>query len=79
MQVSQGKTRKRTVRLYQLTEDGRRLLAGTIAAASPVELVAKWRTFLATAPRGVYVATYRGVTLLGIEAADEAAHVALAA
>ena len=70
--------RKRTVKLYLLTDDGRRLLAGKIEAATPVELVAKWRAFLATSARGVYIATYRGATL-GLEAASEAAHAALAA
>ena len=78
MQEWQGKSRKRTIRLYRITDDGRRLFSGTIAAASPVKLVAHWRAFLATAPRGVYIAHYRGETL-GLEAAAEAAHVALAA
>ena len=70
--------RKRTVKLYRLNEDGRKLFAGTIQAGSPLELVTLWRAFLATAARGVYVAHYRGVTL-GLEAADEASHVAMAA
>jgi hypothetical protein len=74
MQV--GKTRKRTIRLYRLTVDGRRLLAGTIEAASPAEFVAHWQAFLAT--RGVYIAYYRGETL-ALDAAAQAAHVALAA
>lgn len=78
MRVRQARTRKRTIRLYRLTDDGRRLLAGTIAAGSPAELVAHWVAFLATATRGVYIAYYRGETL-GLEAAAEAAHVALAA
>jgi hypothetical protein len=70
--------RKRTIKLYAITDDGRRLLAGTIEAASPVEVVAKWRAFLATASHGVYVATYRGATL-GLEMSAEAAHTGLAA
>jgi hypothetical protein len=80
MQALQARPRKRTIRLYRLTDDGRRLLAGTIAAAaaSPAELVGHWRAFLATAARGVYIAHYRGETL-GVEAAAEAAHAALAA
>lgn len=78
MQAAQAKTRKRTIKLYRLTDDGRRLPAGTIAAASPAELVAHWRAFLATSARGVYIAYYRGETL-GIETATEAAHRALAA
>jgi hypothetical protein len=64
--------RKRTIRLYRLTDDG------TIAAASPAELVAHWRAFLATAATGVYIARYRGETL-SLETAAEAAHIALAA
>ena len=41
--------RKRSVRLYRLNEDGRKLAAGTIEAASLAELVAKWMAFLAAA------------------------------
>ena len=52
--------RKRTVKLWRLHEDGRKLYAGTIEAADPRELVVKWSAFLATAERGVYFATYRG-------------------
>jgi hypothetical protein len=72
------KTRKRTICLYRLADDGKRLLAGAIAAASQAELVAYWRAFLATAARGVYIARYRGETL-SLETAAEAAHFALAA
>ena len=39
--------RKRTVKLWRLTEDGRKLFAGTIEAADPRELVIKWSVFLA--------------------------------
>ena len=70
--------RKRTIKLYRLTDDGRRLQAGTIQATSPTEVVARWRAFLATATRGVYVAHYRGSTI-ALDAADEASHMALAA
>ena len=77
MPATQGKLRKRTIRLYRLQEDGRRLLAGTIQAGSSAELVARRRSFLATAARGVYVARYRG-EVLGLDAADEAAYAALA-
>jgi hypothetical protein len=70
--------RKRTIRLYRINEDGRRLLAATIKAGSPAELVALWRAFLATAARGTYVAHYRG-EVLGLEQAGEAAYMALAA
>jgi len=34
--------RKRTVKLWRLHEDGRKLFAGTIEAADPRELVLKW-------------------------------------
>jgi hypothetical protein len=39
-------------------------------AASPVELVAKWQAFLATADLGVYVARYRGESLAVASATD---------
>jgi hypothetical protein len=39
MQV--GKTRKRTIRLYRLTDDSRRLLAGTIAGVVAQEAKVK--------------------------------------
>jgi hypothetical protein len=67
--------RKRTIRLYRITDDGRRLLAGTLQAGSPVELVARWRAILATAARGTYAACYRNETL-GLEPADEVAYAA---
>jgi hypothetical protein len=51
--------RKRTVKLWRLHEDGRKLFAGTIEAADPRELVLKWSAFLATAERGTYFVTYR--------------------
>ncbi len=70
--------RKRTIRLYRIHDDGPRLLAGAIEAGSQVELLTKWRAFLATAARGTYAATYRGETL-GFETANEAAYTALAA
>ena len=70
--------RKRTVKLWRLNEDGRKLFAGSIEASSPAELVAKWSAFLATAERGVYFATYRG-SFVGPEEALESAAGALAA
>jgi hypothetical protein len=70
--------RKRTIRLYRINEDGRRLLAATIKVGSPAELAALWRAFLATAARGTYIAHYRGETL-GLEAVGEAGFSALAA
>jgi len=45
--------RKRTIKLYRIAEDGRRLLAGTIEAGSPAELLTLWRAFLATTARGM--------------------------
>ena len=70
--------RKRTVKLWRLHEDGRKLYAGTIEAADPQELVIKWSAFLATAERGVYFATYRG-SFITPEAALESDRGALAA
>ena len=62
--------RKRTVKLWRLNEDGRKLFAGTIEATDPRELVLKWSLFLATAERGCYFATYRG-SFVGPEPALE--------
>jgi hypothetical protein len=70
--------RKRTIKLWRLNEDGRKLFAGTIEAATPAELVIKWSAFLATAVRGVYFATYRG-SFLGPEPARDSEAGALAA
>jgi hypothetical protein len=69
---------KKTVKLWRLNEDGRKLCAGTIEAGDPRELVLKWSLFLATAERGVYFATYRGA-FVGPEAALESEAGALAA
>jgi hypothetical protein len=65
--------RKRTVKLWRLHEDGRKLFAGTIEAADPRELVLKWSAFLATAERGTYFATYRG-SFVGPEPAHRTSH-----
>jgi hypothetical protein len=70
--------RKRTIRLYRITDDGAGSWRGRLQAGSPAELVALWRAFLATAACGTYAACYRGETL-GLEPADEAAYAALAA
>ena len=70
--------RKRTVKLWRLHEDGRKLFAGAIEAADPRELVIKWSAFLVTADRGVYFATYRG-SFIAPEAALESARDDLAA
>jgi hypothetical protein len=53
----------RTVKLYRIECDGRRIAAGAIRANSETDLVAHWQLFLATAVHGLYVATYRGVQL----------------
>jgi len=53
----------RTIKLYRIETDGRRLAAGAIRASSPEHLDTQWRLFLATAAQGIYLATYRGVQL----------------
>ena len=53
----------RTIKLYRIEADGRRLAAGAIRASSPEHLDSQWRLFLATAAQGVYTACYRGVYL----------------
>jgi hypothetical protein len=44
--------RKRTIKLWRLDEDGRKLFAGTTEAATPAELVVKWSAFLTTSGGG---------------------------
>jgi len=70
--------RQRTVKLWRLHDDGRKLYAGTIDATDPRELVIKWSAFLATAERGVYFAAYLG-SFIGPETALESDDGALAA
>jgi hypothetical protein len=53
----------RTVKLYRIESDGRRLAAGAIRASSQDDLAAHWQLFLVTARQGLYVANYRGVQL----------------
>ena len=55
--------RQRTIKLYRIEDDGRRLFGGSIRASSPADLVLRWQLFLATAARGVYIARYRGAEL----------------
>jgi len=62
-QAGQGKMRPRTIRLYRIEDDGRRLSARSFRASSPADLVMRWQLFPATAARGLYVATYRGEQL----------------
>jgi hypothetical protein len=71
--------RKRTVKLWRLSEDGRKVFAGSIEAGSPAELVAKWSAFLVTSERGAYFATYRGSFVAGPEADLESQAGSLAA
>ena len=77
--MEQRKMRKRTVKLWRLAEDGRKVFAGTIEAVSPAELVAKWSAFLLASERGVYFATYRGSFVAGPEADLESQAGSLAA
>jgi hypothetical protein len=61
----------RTIRLYRIADDGRRLASGAFQAVSESDLQAKWELHLATAAAGLYVATHRGVQL-GIGLASDA-------
>jgi hypothetical protein len=58
-----GKTMARTIKVYRIAEDGRRLASGAFRAASEADLQLKWELHLATAAAGLYVATHRGVQL----------------
>jgi len=53
----------RTIKVYRIADDGRRVAAGAFQATSEVDLSAKWQLHLATAADGLYVATHRGVQL----------------
>ena len=53
----------RTIKLYRIEADGRRLATGAIRASSQDDLAIHWQLFLATATQGLYIATYRGVRL----------------
>ena len=55
--------RQITVKLYRIEDDGRRLSAGSIRTSSQDDLALRWQLFLATAARGMYIATYRGAQL----------------
>ena len=61
----------RTIKVYRLADDGRRLAAGAFKAASEQDLQLKWELHLATAADGLYIATHRGVQL-GLGLASEA-------
>jgi hypothetical protein len=62
----------RTIKVYRIAEDGRRVASGAFKAASESDLQFKWELHLATAVGGLYIATHRGVQL-GIGLASEAA------
>jgi hypothetical protein len=61
----------RTIKLYRVSEDGRRVPAGAFHAASQTDLQMKWELHLATAMSGLYIATHRGVQL-GVGLASDA-------
>jgi hypothetical protein len=61
----------RTIKLYRITDDGRRMASGAFLAASESERQAKWELHLATAADGLYIATDRGVQL-GVGLASDA-------
>jgi hypothetical protein len=69
--------RQRTIKVWRIESDGRRLSACSIRTSSSADLAMRWQLFLATATRGVYVATYRGVQL-GIALAGDGASSELA-
>ena len=71
----------RTIKLYRIECDGRRLAAGAIRASSRDDLAVHWQLFLATATQGLYIATYRGVRLgtAMVTEAGEPVPIALAA
>ena len=53
----------RTIKVYRIADDGRRLAAGAFPASSETDLQLKWQLHLATAAGGLYIATHRGVQL----------------
>jgi hypothetical protein len=65
------KTMARTVKVYRVADDGRRIASGAFRANSESDLQAKWELHLATAAGGLYIATHRGVQL-GIGLASDA-------
>ena len=64
----------RTIKVYRLADDGRRLASGAFKAASEQDLQLKWELHLATAADDPYIATHRGLQL-GIGLASEAVRV----
>jgi hypothetical protein len=61
----------KTIKLYRIAEDGRRLASGAFQASSESDLQLKWELHLATAAAGLYIATHRGVQL-GVGVASDA-------
>jgi hypothetical protein len=61
----------RTIKLYGVSEDGRRVASGAFQAISETDLQMKWELHLATAMSGLYIATHRGVQL-GVGLASDA-------
>jgi len=61
----------RTIKLYRIAEDGRRLASGAFRAVSEADLRVKWELHLATVAAGLYIATHRGVQL-GMGVASDA-------
>ena len=53
----------RTIKLYRVSDDGRRVVADAFQATSESDLQLKWELHLATAESGLYIATHRGVQL----------------
>ena len=53
----------RTIKVYRIADDGRRLVSGAFKAASETDLQLKWELHLATAAGGLYIAMHRGVQL----------------
>ena len=62
----------RTIKLYRVSEEGRRLAAGGFQASSESDLQMKWELHLATAVSSLYIATHRGVQLGGPGLASDA-------
>jgi hypothetical protein len=60
---NQGKIMSRTIKLYRVSDDGRRVAAGAFQATSESDLQLKWELHLVTAAQGFYIATHRGVQL----------------
>jgi hypothetical protein len=71
LQQLHGETMARTIKVFRIADDGRRVASGAFKAASESDLQLKWELHLATAAGGLYIATHRGVQL-GIGLAPDA-------